>query len=138
MAREYTFIFPRELSELEIEALCSRVFKPAGTQDADAIFKLALETEKYLHSEEHRKQMLLERIEKVEAESEQEEAKPETIQDHETEAARAAREDRERQERIDRMREETKRLSRKADIKSAIALGLSIAAIVLRIILTVK
>lgn len=76
MAREYTFTFPRELSELEIEALCARVFKLADTQDDDAVLKLALEAEKYLHSEEHRKQMLLERIEKVEAESEPEAARP--------------------------------------------------------------
>lgn len=129
MAREYTFTFPRELSELEIEALCSRVFKPAGTQDDDAIFKLALETEKYLHSEEHRKQMLLERIEEIEVNSEPEAASPKP--EPETSCTADSEE-------VERMNEETRRLSRRANIRSAIALGIAIAAIVLRIVLTVK
>lgn len=138
MAREYTFTFPRELSELEIEALCARVFKLADTQDDDAILKLALEAEKYLHSEEHRKQMLLERIEKVEAESETEAEKPEP----ETEPSCAADDEDEiewsRSEELARLREDTRRLSRQSDIKFAVALGIAIAAIVLRIVLTVK
>lgn len=45
---------------------------------------------------------------------------------------------RKRNEELSRLMEDTRRLSRKADIKFAVALGIAIAAIALRIILAVE
>lgn len=140
MAYEYRLTMSPELSCLEMDALASRVREAGYTSGDDFIFKLALEQEKYLNSEEHRKQMLLERIEEIEVNSEPEAAspKPET----ETEPSCAADDEEEversRSEELARLMEDTRRLSRQSDIKSAIALGIAIAAIVLRIVLTVK
>lgn len=130
MAHKYTVAVSPELSELEMDAITWRAVGRGNVHDDDAILKFALEQEKYLNSEEHRKQLLLARIEEIEAESETEAEKPEP----ETEPSCAADDE----EEVERMNEETKRLSRRANIRSAIALGLSIAAIVLRIIQTLK
>lgn len=130
MAHKYTVAVSPELSELEMDAISWRAVGRGNVHDDDAILKFALEQEKYLNSEEHRKQLLLARIEEIEAESETEAEKPEP----ETEPSCAADDE----EEVERMNEETKRLSRRANIRSAIALGLSIAAIVLRIIQTLK
>lgn len=138
MAHEYTVEVSRELSELEIDAISWRAIGRGNVHDDNAIFKFALEQEKYLHSEEHRKQQMLERIEEVEAESESEAAKPKP--EPETSCAADDREqvERSRSEELSRLMEDTRRLSRKADIKFAIALGIAIAAIALRIILAVE
>lgn len=77
MAHEYTVGVSPELSKLENDALAWRAIRRDNPRIDNFVFKFALEQEKYLHSEEHRKQQLLARIEEVEAESEPEEAKPE-------------------------------------------------------------
>ena len=129
MAFEYTVGVSPEVSKLEHDAIAWRAIRRDNPRIENFVFKFALEQEKYLHSEEHRKQQLLKRIEEVEVNSEPEAAKPEP--EPETSCAADGEE-------VERMNEETTRLSRKADIKSAIALGLSIAAIVLRIIQILK
>mgnify|MGYP007010038054 CR=1 FL=1 len=129
MAHEYTVGVAPELSELENDALAWRAIRRDNLRIDNFVFKFALEQEKYLHSEEHRKQQLLKRIEEIEVNSEPEAAspkpEPETICTADSEE-------------VERMNEETRRLIRKANIRSAIALGIAIAAIVLRIVLTVK
>lgn len=67
-----------------------------------------------------------------------EERKPFSV--HETPEEERARLERarKRDEETARLMEDTRRLSRQSDIKFAVALGISIAAIVLRIVLTVK
>ena len=136
MAHKYTVAISPELSELEMDAISWRAVRRGNVHDDDAILKFALEQEKYLNSEEHRKQLLLARIEEIEAESETEAEKPETetscAADDEDEIERS------RSEELARLREDTRRLSRQSDIKFAVALGIAIAAIVLRIVLTVK
>lgn len=136
MAHKYTVAISPELSELEMDAISWRAVGRGNVHDDDAIFKFALEQEKYLNSEEHRKQLLLARIEEIEAESETEAEKPEPepscAADDEDEIERS------RSEELARLREDTRRLSRQSDIKFAVALGIAIAAIVLRIVLTVK
>lgn len=136
MAHKYTVALSPELSELEMDAISWRAVGRGNVHDDDAIFKFALEQEKYLNSEEHRKQLLLARIEEIEAESETEAEKPEPepscAADDEDEIERS------RSEELARLREDTRRLSRQSDIKFAVALGIAIAAIVLRIVLTVK
>lgn len=138
MAHKYTVEISRDLSELEIDAISWRAVGRGNVHDDDAILKFALEQEKYLNSEEHRKQLLLARIEEIEAESETEAEKPEP----ETEPSCAADDEdeieRSRSEELARLREDTRRLSRQSDIKFAVALSIAIAAIVLRIVLTVK
>lgn len=138
MAHKYTVAVSPELSELEMDAISWRAVGRGNVHDDDAILKFALEQEKYLNSEEHRKQLLLARIEEIEAESETEAEKPEP----ETEPSCAADDEdeieRSRSEELARLREDTRRLSRQSDIKFAVALGIAIAAIVLRIVLTVK
>lgn len=129
MAHEYTVGVAPELSELENDALAWRAIRRDNLRIDNFVFKFALEQEKYLHSEEHRKQQLLKRIEEIEVNSEPEAAnpkpEPETICTADSEE-------------VERMNEETRRLIRRANIKSAIALGIAITAIVLRIVLTVK
>lgn len=129
MAHEYTVGVAPELSELENDALAWRAIRRDNLRIDNFVFKFALEQEKYLHSEEHRKQQLLKRIEEIEVNSEPEAAspkpEPETICIADSEE-------------VERMNEETRRLIRRANIKSAIALGIAIAAIVLRIIQTLK
>lgn len=136
MAHKYTVALSPELSELEMDAISWRAVGRGNVHDDDAILKFALEQEKYLNSEEHRKQLLLARIEEIEAESETEAEKPEPepscAADDEDEIERS------RSEELARLREDTRRLSRQSDIKFAVALGIAIAAIVLRIVLTVK
>lgn len=129
MAHEYTVGVAPELSELENDALAWRAIRRDNLCIDNFVFKFALEQEKYLHSEEHRKQQLLKRIEEIEVNSEPEAASPKP--EPETSCAADSEE-------VERMNEETRRLSRRANIKSAIALGIAIAAIVLRIVLTVK
>lgn len=130
MAYEYTVGVAPELSELENDALAWRAIRRDNLRIDNFVFKFALEQEKYLHSEEHRKQQLLKRIEEIEVNSEPEAASPKP----EPETSCAA----DGEEEVERMNEETRRLIRRANIKSAIALGIAIAAIVLRIVLTVK
>lgn len=136
MAHKYTVAVYPELSELEMDAISWRAVGRGNVHDDDAILKFALEQEKYLNSEEHRKQLLLARIEEIEAESETEAEKPEPepscAADDEDEIERS------RSDELARLREDTRRLSRHSDIKFAVALGIAIAAIVLRIVLTVK
>lgn len=136
MAHKYTVAVSPELSELEMDAISWRAVGRGNVHDDDAILKFALEQEKYLNSEEHRKQLLLARIEEIEAESETEAEKPEPepscAADDEDEIERS------RSDELARLREDTRRLSRQSDIKFAVALGIAIAAIVLRIVLTVK
>lgn len=138
MAHKYTVEISRDLSELEMDAISWRAVGRGNVHDDDAILKFALEQEKYLNSEEHRKQLLLARIEEIEAESETEAEKPEP----ETEPSCAADDEdeieRSRSEELSRLREDTRRLSRQSDIKFAVAFGITIAAIVIRIVLKVK
>lgn len=130
MSHKYTVGVAQELSKLENDALAWRAIRRDNPRTDNFVFKFALEQEKYLHSEEHRKQQLLKRIEEIEVNSDPEAARPKP----EPETSCTA----DGEEEVERMNEETKRLSRRANIKSAIALGLSIAAIVLRIIQTLK
>lgn len=77
MAHEYTVGVAPELSELENDALAWRAIRRDNLRIDNFVFKFALEQEKYLHSEEHRKQQLLKRIEEIEVNSEPEAEKPE-------------------------------------------------------------
>lgn len=138
MAHEYRLTMSQELSYLELDALAWRVHEAGYTSGDNFIFKLAQEQEKYLHSEEHRKQQLLKRIEEIEVNSESEAASPKPDPENTCAADDREQVERSRSEELSRLMEDTRRLSRKADIKFAVALGIAIAAIALRIFLAVE